>query len=67
MKEQINTLITTKRAANILGVSTSRIRQLIRDGRIEAMKMDGSIWLVDSSSFEKFANQPRPAGRPRRG
>lgn len=59
-------IITTKKAATILGVSQSRIRQLIRDGKIMANKVDGSIWVIDNDSFQKFIQKPRPAGRPRR-
>ena len=59
-------IITTKKAAKILGVSQSRIRQLIRDGKIHANKVDGSIWVIDNDSFQEFIQKPRPAGRQRR-
>lgn len=61
-----DTIITTKKAAKLLGVSQSRIRQLIRDGKIDAFKVDGSMWLMCLKDFNLFSAKTRRAGRPRR-
>ena len=61
-----DTIITTKKAAKLLGVSQSRIRQLIRDGKINAFKVDGSMWLISLEDFNLFSAKARRAGRPRR-
>jgi len=42
--------ITTTEAAELSGYHPERIRELIRDGRIEARKF-GTIWQVSQSSL----------------
>lgn len=51
-------------AANLLGVHSSRVRHLIRDGRLSARKL-GRDWVLVRSAVEAFGQQPRYAGRPR--
>ena len=38
---------TTKEAAESLGISSSRVRQLIRSGRIKATKLQAGLWLIE--------------------
>jgi hypothetical protein len=46
-----------------LGVSTTRVSQLINDGRFEVVKIGGTKY-VGGESFEAFLVQERKAGRP---
>lgn len=63
-KEISETLITTAEAARILGVSPSRIRQFIIQGRLAAKKI-GRDQLLKESDVHRFAAQPRHrTGRP---
>lgn len=55
--------MTTKEAAEKLGISPGRIHQLIKSGSLDAEKV-GSIWLVDSVGVEARAKQKPMAGRP---
>lgn len=58
-------LISTNDAAKILGVSASRVRQLIIEGRLDAVKI-GRDRLLSKESVEKFATIPRErTGRPK--
>jgi len=57
-------LLTTKDAAKILGVSDSRIRQLILSGKLHATKY-GRDNLIRESDLEAVRIRARP-GRPRR-
>lgn len=50
-------------AAKRLGVSVRRVRQLINDGQIEAVRV-GNMWLVLRDSVERRAELDPPAGRP---
>ena len=50
-------------AAKALGVSLERVRQLIRDGRLDARQVSGR-WLVDPNSVDRLAHEQRRAGRP---
>ena len=65
MSNQLN-IITTTEAAIKLGISQSRVRQLIRDGQLEATKINSGVWLLDTNTFNEFAKKPRPAGRPKK-
>lgn len=57
-------LLTTKDAAQLLGVSASRVRQLILEGRIPSIKM-GRDLLVKRDALEQFSGLPRKrTGRP---
>jgi len=55
--------ISVADAAQALDVSSERVRQLIRLGRLDARQLAGR-WLVDSSSVDRIAHEQRPAGRP---
>ncbi len=54
--------ITTKEAAQILNVSEGRIRQLVADGRLPAVKV-GQTNLVKESDLELVRERKR-TGRP---
>ncbi len=57
--------ISTAEAAKILGISASRVRQLIIDGRLEATKV-GRDQLLEKELVENFALIPRErTGRPK--
>ena len=59
MKDKI---LTTNQAASELGVSTIRIRQLIQNGLICAMKF-GNTWIIDKERFDEAKRNP-PRGWP---
>jgi len=56
--------ITTKEAAQILDVSEGRIRQLVADGRLPAVKV-GQTNLVKESDLELVRERKR-TGRPKK-
>ena len=66
MSKPVDEILTTKEAAGILGVTQSRVRQLIREERIEAINKNGGGWLIERGQLLEFASHPRQAGRPRR-
>jgi len=58
--------ITTSEAANLLGVSASRVRQLILEGRLNSVKI-GRDQLLIKSEVDDFASKPRArTGRPKK-
>ena len=58
------TLLTTSQAADFLGVSSSRIRQLIIEERLPATKV-GRDQLIKKGDLEAFSEIPRQrTGRP---
>ena len=56
-------LISVTEAAEKLGVTRGRIRQLISDGRLKATKV-GHYWAIDTQDLA--ALQRRKPGRPRK-
>lgn len=61
-------MLSTKEAAEKLGVSSRRVTKLISEGRIAAEKHSG-VWLVDPMSVEAYASvvTPKKGGRPPKG
>lgn len=56
--------VTVTEAAERLGISRTRVHQLIKDGALIAEKA-GNMWLIDDTSLEKrIADKPK-AGRPK--
>jgi excisionase family DNA binding protein len=57
-------LLTVPRAAEIIGLSRVRIRNLVRSGELPAEKV-GRDWLIRRSVVERFAQKERRGpGRP---
>lgn len=55
--------LTTKKAADLLGVSAARVRQLVLSGKLPAEKF-GRDLVIKESDLKLVAN--RPMGRPRK-
>lgn len=53
-------------AAAELGVTDSRVRQLIRLGALKARPFGPRFYLVERASVEAYKEVRRPPGRPRR-
>jgi site-specific DNA-methyltransferase (cytosine-N4-specific) len=59
-------LITTKKAADLLGISSVRVRQLIANGQLKSEKA-GRDHLLDEAQVMKFHREGRrPRGRPQK-
>ena len=56
-------LLTAKQAAQILGVDDSRVRVLIREGRLPAQKV-GRDWVILEPDLELVKD--RKPGRPKK-
>lgn len=54
---------TVAAAAEMLNVSTSRIRALARAGRLESRK-HGGLWFISTDSVKDRIEHPRKPGRP---
>ena len=56
-------LLSTAEACEIAEVSLTYIQRLLRDQRVEGVKM-GRDWFVYEDSLKAFIAQPRKRGRP---
>jgi excisionase family DNA binding protein len=57
--------LTTRQAAEMLGVNDSRIRQLIEAGELEASKF-AHMWQVERESVERLIAWRQKTRKPRR-
>ena len=55
-------LLTVTQAAEMLGVTNSRVCFLIAEGRIEATRFGPRVLMVDPASLKRFAKLSRPSG-----
>lgn len=60
-------LISVETAAETLGVTVGRVRQLLRAEKLSGMKLNERAWVVDRVSVEKAAKIEQTVGRPRTG
>lgn len=61
--------VSVSKAAEIIGCTTGRVRQLLLDGEIRGKKLDESEqapWLVSRVDAEKLSKSPATTGRPRK-
>lgn len=52
-------------AAQLIGVSTSRLRQMIRDEVVRAISISERVWLMEREEVERVKAIPQKTGRPR--
>jgi excisionase family DNA binding protein len=57
--------MTTGEVAELLGVSTTRVRQLVTGGQLPGCQKWGRWWIIPSQSVRIWARDRRRAGRPR--
>ena len=57
--------MTVTEAAKFIGISTGRVRQLLRNGELKGEKFGPRAWLVNKKSAQKVKENPHQKGRPR--
>ena len=58
--------LTTDEAAQISGLSSSHIRYLLRNGKVQGKKL-GRDWLTTRSFIQEYlASNPKPGPKPRK-
>lgn len=53
-------------AAEIIGCTTGRVRQLLRENAIRGVKLGERAWAVSRVDAEKMGAKPAKTGRPRK-
>jgi excisionase family DNA binding protein len=61
--EDLSEYMTTREAAEALGVTKARVDQLCKAGRLKFV-MKGNSRLLQRADVEAFAKLDRPSGRP---
>jgi len=59
-------LLSVDEAAGRMGRDPSLVRRLIRHGRLPAVRVGERSYAISPEDVDRFAAQPRRAGRPRR-
>lgn len=54
-------------AANIIGCSPGRVRQLLRADELKGVKANEKAWLIPRKEAERMAEYQPGTGRPRSG
>ena len=61
--------VSVQEAAEIVGVSEGRIRQLLaipkEDGGLDGFKINEKAWVISRKDAEKLRDTPSETGRPR--
>lgn len=61
----IENYLTATEAAELIGCSSARVRQMIQQGVIKGKKLSPRMWLIARADAEKVRNLPYKTGRPR--
>jgi excisionase family DNA binding protein len=56
-------LVTTREAAERLGISRRRVQELLQAGALRGEKLSRD-WVIEAEEVEAFAKKERPRGRP---
>lgn len=71
MNQEDNDFLTTQQAAQFLGITDNRVRQLCKNGTLDAKKtpsqwhpgqFGGGFWLIDKQSACAYAANRPPVG-----
>lgn len=63
----VKNLLSVEEAANVIGCTEGRVRQLLRSGELKGVKLNERAWAVYAEAAEKMADNPATVGRPRVG
>jgi len=59
--------LTVDEAAQAMGCSAGRVRQLLRAGRLEGEKVSPRVWMVRKRSLQAYEREKSVFGRKRLG
>lgn len=63
----LNEFLSVPEAADALGCTVSRVRQLLRAGDLAGKKLNERAWAIRKADVDKLARVPYVTGRPRSG
>ena len=58
--------LTAAEAAELIGCSDARVRQMIRSGEIAAEKLSPRMWIIAKKEATRVRDLPYKTGRPRK-
>jgi len=66
MSMAFQNFLTPIEAANVIGCTDGRVRQLLRDGKLLGQKINARMWLIPADEAQKMRDLPVETGRPRK-
>lgn len=63
----VGDLLNVREAAAVIGVTTGRVRQMLREGELIGIKANERAWLVRREEAKRKADEEQKTGRPRSG
>jgi excisionase family DNA binding protein len=57
--------VNTNEAAELIGCTVGRVRQLLRDEELTGIKANARAWLIPRRQVLQIARRPYTTGRPR--
>jgi excisionase family DNA binding protein len=57
-----NKFYTVAEAADVLGLTVQRVRQLIKSEQLVAEKAHDMLWIIPAKALDNFRKKPRPHG-----
>lgn len=57
--------LTVSQAAEAIGCTPGRVRQMLRGGALTGEKMSEWLWMIPKKAVERIAKNPAKTGRPR--
>jgi len=58
--------LNVQEAADTIGCTTGRVRQMLITGEMRGIKANGRAWLITKAEVAKIANTRHKTGRPRK-
>ncbi len=65
MQATLSEFISVPEAAEILGCTEGRVRQLLYEDVIDGRKLNGRAWIISRASVERYGRKEITVGRPR--
>lgn len=62
----VSDFLNVAEAAEIIGCTDSRVRQMLRNGILSGMKANERAWLIPSEEAKRVAKIEHTEGRPRK-
>lgn len=57
--------LSVKEAADVIGCTVGRVRQLLIAGDLKGEKLNERAWAIPRTVAQKYAEKPAKTGRPR--
>ena len=61
----VHDFVTVQEAADTIGITHSRVCQMIRAGELKAERLGDRIWLISCREVSRVKKSKRRGGRPR--